>query len=391
MNTCNECNNPCKKGCKPARYSQGFPSCSTVFDAQGETDTKLSLDVSGATLNYAAERHTDVITGQQLGSIINLPDLRDVNFDYDFDAMCAEFIYHKYGDCGDGCQSLENAWNLFSIDQDGAKNNQIRYVRGANAYGCPVFLDVPPTLDEYWYAGWRQDGDGNKQFGYYQAAQRPELPTDADGNYLVASQDPVTKQPIMAPLPPSNFDNLLANLASKVTGSFTKIQETPAFTADINGVTGAFQIKWNDWWPNLGVASDHIGGGTITGVLHWTIKGDSATGSLIYNIQSIEFQTLSYKLDKGPRGYSGSHNLTIKGVAIPSGTETIVLDKYLLPLDQDWSISISKVIDCNQTITLAPGQSSIPYTFCYVYNDWTPFDDEGYLQATFHNTLQGWN
>lgn len=391
MNTCNKCNSPCKKGCKPARYSRGFPTCSSVFDAQGETDTKLSLDVSGATLNYAAERHTDTITGQQLGSIINLPDLRDVNFDYDFDAMCAEFIYHKYGDCGEGCQSLENSWNLFSIDQDGAKNNQIRYVRGANAYGCPVFLDVPPTLDEYWYAGWRQDGDGNKQFGYYQAAQRPELPTDADGNYLVASQDPVTKQPIMAPLPPSNFDNLLANLASKVTGSFTKIQETPAFTADINSVTGAFQIKWNDWWPNLGVPSDHIGGGTISGKLNWKFSADSKTGNLTYLVKSIDFTQLSYDLDKGPRGYSGPHNLTIKGVAIPSGTETIVLDKYLLPLDQDWSIPLSTSIPCNQTITVAPGQSSIPYTFCYVYNDWAPFDDEGYLQATFHNTLQGWN
>lgn len=200
MNTCNECNNPCKKGCKPARYSRGFPTCSSVFDQNGETDTKLSLDVSGATLNYAAERHTDTITGQQLGSIINLPDLRDVNLDYDFDAMCAEFIYHKYGECGEGCQSLENAWNLFSLDQDGAKKNQLRYVRGANAYGCPVFLDVPSNVNEWWYAGWRLDGDGNKQFGYFQPKPVTELPKDSSGNTLVVSQDPATKQPVIGPL-----------------------------------------------------------------------------------------------------------------------------------------------------------------------------------------------
>lgn len=385
MNTCNECNNLCDKGCKPARYSHGFPTCSSVFDQDGETDTKLSLDVSGATLNYAAERHTDIITGKQLGSIINLPDLRDVNFDYDFDAMCAEFIYHKYGDCGDGCQSLENAWNLFSIDQDGAKQNQLRYVRGANAYGCPVFLDVPPTLDEYWYAGWRQDGDGNKQFGYYQAAQRPELPTDANGDYLIGSQDPVTKQPIIAPLPLNKYlTNLALNFATKVEGNFLIIQGTPGFTSTFNRVNGDFQIVWNDWYPNL---QTHAGEGTIKGTVNWDASFDPKTGNVTYIIKEVVFNTISYDPDKGS---AEQQEMTLKGIAIPSGQQTTILDKWKYDLNTEWTEDITTVIPCNQTITLAPGEASPKFSFAYVYNKLV-YIDEGYLQVQFFNTLTGWN
>lgn len=186
--TCNDCNNPCKKGCKPAKYARGFYDEKCDFD---ETDTTLSTDYSSATLNYAAEKHTDQITGSQLGGLINLPDLRDVNINYDFNAMCAEFIYHKYGECGDGCKSLEDAWNLFSIDQDGALQNQLKYVRGANAYGCPVFLDVPTNPNQYWFAGWRPNG----QFGYYQASPQPNI----NGNVLwVDANNQVNSSPMVS-------------------------------------------------------------------------------------------------------------------------------------------------------------------------------------------------
>ncbi len=193
----NSCS-PCNKGCKPARYARGFGS---GCDCPEETDTKLSINHGGATLNYSAERHADVITGSQLGGIITLPDLRDTDIDYDsFDAMCAELIYHKYGECGEGCRSVLDAWTTFALDDEGAKQNAIRYVRGANAYGCPVFLDVPSNPGQYWYAGWRTDGEGNKQFGYYQSRPVAELPKDSDGNNLVVSQDPSTKEPIIGPI-----------------------------------------------------------------------------------------------------------------------------------------------------------------------------------------------
>lgn len=206
MSGCNSCGtgcNPCQRGCKPARYSEGF---SSSCDCPEETDTKLSIDVGGAALNYSAESHIDVITGSMLGSIITLPDLRDTDIDYDsFDSMCAELIYHKYGECGDGCRSAKDSWTTFALDDDGAKQNAIRHVRGVNAYGCPVFLDIPETPSEYWYAGWRTDGEGNKQFGYYQAIPVTELPKDSEGNSIVVSQDSNTKQPVVGPLKIQEF------------------------------------------------------------------------------------------------------------------------------------------------------------------------------------------
>lgn len=206
MSNCekNSCGNPCG-GCTPAHYSQGFGQSNGLYGQgnptrdnvrQFETDTSLSIDNSNATLVYKGEKHTDKITGQQLGSIININDLRDVDLDYNFDALCGEFIYHRYGECGDGCRSLQDSWNMFSIDQDGAKQNSIRYVRGANAYGCPIYLDTPSNELQYWYAGWTPTGE----HCYYQPKPVTDLPTDADGNPIAVSQDPVTKQPLVGPV-----------------------------------------------------------------------------------------------------------------------------------------------------------------------------------------------
>ena len=136
-------------------------------------------------------------------------------------------------------RSAKDAWTLFSIDQDRAKQNAIRYVRGANAYGCPVFLDVPSTPGEYWYAGWRTDGDGNKRFGYYQANQVPELPKDADGNTIVVSQDPNTKQPLVGAL------NLTEWFNQHVC---TYFDPAPGFM--IAGTANSFC-----YYPNQGVAN----------------------------------------------------------------------------------------------------------------------------------------
>ena len=44
-----------------------------------ETDTKLSTNYTSSSLIYNAEKHTDIITGAQLGALINLADLRDTD------------------------------------------------------------------------------------------------------------------------------------------------------------------------------------------------------------------------------------------------------------------------------------------------------------------------
>ena len=165
-----------------------------------ETDTKLSTNYSNGTLIYNAERHTDIITGEQLGSIINLDYLRNVEIDPDLSGNCYALIFRKWAECGDGCRSAADKWMNFNINSDGAKQCGIRYVRGANQYGCPVYLDVPMDESQYWFGMWRPSEFGDCwEFGYIQPEPVDELPTDENGNPLVLSQDENGK-PLVGPL-----------------------------------------------------------------------------------------------------------------------------------------------------------------------------------------------
>lgn len=142
MDTCNKCSscgsNPCScGGCKPARYSCGdFQILANPYDPSiwnvtingattrvkipkiNETDTKLSTNYTSSSLIYNAEKHTDIITGAQLGSLINVEDLRDTdtaNAD-----SCDLMVYSPYcSDCGDGCKPKEARWTNYHIPDAG--------------------------------------------------------------------------------------------------------------------------------------------------------------------------------------------------------------------------------------------------------------------------------
>lgn len=140
MNICNKCNScgadPCSCGCKPAKYGKFFQIWANPYDASvwniclngvttrvkipkiNETDTKLSIDYNSSSLIYNAEKHTDVISGSQLGSLINIDDLRDVesaNAD-----SCDLFVFNPYcTDCGDGCAPKDARWTNYHIPDAG--------------------------------------------------------------------------------------------------------------------------------------------------------------------------------------------------------------------------------------------------------------------------------
>ena len=351
-----------------------------------ETDTKISTNQSNATLNYTAEQHKDTVTGAQLGELVNLDELRDVDFDTSLTGTCYELAYRKYGSCGEGCQSIQNKWYNFNPNADGAKQSAIRFVRGANAYGCPEYLDVPSDLNQYWLAGWKTDGE-NKQFGYFQPSQVSTLPTDALGNYIVASYNTTTKQPVYGTLPlQCTLTSLVASLGTEVYSTWSVIQETPGFSASFNNLTGDFTIDWNDW---RGTGSTiHVGTGQITGKFNWTVTFDIATGSMKYVISSIYFNKATWTVDQGAAG-SGPIKLTLKGVAVPSGAETTLLNAYSFTGESSWTQNLDTTIPCNQTITVAPNGTVGPFNFAYLYVDWIG-DDEGYLQINFKNKLAGW-
>lgn len=141
--TCSNCNSTCGKdpcscgGCKPARYScGGLQINASPFDPSvwnvtingattrvkipkiNETDTKLSTNYTSASLIYNAEKHTDIITGEQLGQLINLEDLRDT--DTASADSCDLLVYNPYcSECGDGCKPKNAMWTNYHIPDAG--------------------------------------------------------------------------------------------------------------------------------------------------------------------------------------------------------------------------------------------------------------------------------
>ena len=83
-----------------------------------ETCTSLSVNGTDATLVYKGECDTDIITGEQLGSIIRLNDLKDV--DASMPDHCSMLVFDPFcAECGDGCTSPADMWKPYSIPNAG--------------------------------------------------------------------------------------------------------------------------------------------------------------------------------------------------------------------------------------------------------------------------------
>lgn len=401
---CLSCDDGCDKKCGkcgPAAYDCNFSISAVPFDPtmwnvtwcgklhkvklppMPETDTTLSTNYSNATLNYKAEQHIDVITGAQLGSLIEVGDLRDTKVNYDTEALCYELIYHKYGECGEGCKSLENAWSTFSIDNENALGSQIRYVRGANRYGCPYFLDVPANTSQYWYQGWRGDTNEN---GYYQPEPVKELPKDSKGDYYVLSQYPSNKQPVVGVLPwQCMMNNIFGNLGVAVDSVWRQVQGTAGFNAWFDQINGYFTINWTDW--NDLDETQRAGYGTVYGKINWSMSFDTKTGNLKYVIDNIYFDHVTWTVDQGVLGTT-SPKMTLYGIPLPTGDKvqvgpTITFGK------SNVNQSLDTTIKCDQTVIVEPGATVGPFDFAYIYVDWVN-DDEGYLGIKFGSKLSGW-
>lgn len=172
MSRCSSCGcDPCGGGCcKPARYSCDydiqvdpfdpyvwlFNNCGKINKVKipkvPETDTFLHVDFASASLIYDAERHQDIIPGCDLGSIINLDCLRDVEAPAPdscdllvFDPGCSP--------CGPGCKPRPAMWRNYHIpdaedcvielDDDGYYKVLIK-----DECGCIVECRLPAKPDD---------------------------------------------------------------------------------------------------------------------------------------------------------------------------------------------------------------------------------------------------
>lgn len=134
-NSCNSCNK-CGGGCCPAKYDCSFNIEVSPYDPYTwlvttcgmthkvkipkfpETCTSLSVNGTDATLVYKSECDTDIITGEQLGSIIRLNDLKDV--DAPWPDHCSMLVFDPFcAECGDGCAAPADMWRPYTIPDAG--------------------------------------------------------------------------------------------------------------------------------------------------------------------------------------------------------------------------------------------------------------------------------
>ena len=141
MSYCNKCStcgpDPCGcDQCRPAKYGCDFNILANPYDASvwnvtingatkrvkipkiNETDTKLSTNYTSSSLIYNAEKHTDIITGEQLGQLIKLEDLRDT--EASAADSCDLMVFNPYcSECGDGCKPKNARWRNYHIPDAG--------------------------------------------------------------------------------------------------------------------------------------------------------------------------------------------------------------------------------------------------------------------------------
>lgn len=345
-----------------------------------ETDTTLSTDYSNSTLNYKAEKHTDVITGEQLGSIINLDDLRDV--DATNPDACSILVFNPgCGVCP--CAPDEERWKKYTIPDATTQltpDSQGRVkVLAKTDCGCITEAYTPPEPD--WECLF------------------------------------------------NNFIKAIAPFSGE--GKMTDVEtggSTPEFHGGLNPNTGEFYIHWSDWYAASGldvslfddptsiVKKDldgylmyRVGQGVVNGVLTTTGSFDYKTGSMAYTITRVYYEKMTYTRDyrgiisQGQGGQTIELNLHIWG-AFP-GTHDLfasrsTLDAQGLSLHtpillwglnastSDLNVPINKTINGTYVIPAIPAKGTSSWIdVMRVWSDWEISDDDGVVQVQYKNPL----
>lgn len=158
-NCCGDCcSAPCPKPCKIDLQADPYDPQTWWLNGDkiripkiAETCTSLSTDFSNATLNYKGECGNFSITGRQLGQLIKLDDLRDV--EAPTPDSCSMLMWNPHCDfCADGCTKVEAAWEAYHIPDAGdcvmePDENGYYHVLKKTDCGCPVECKLPVIPD----------------------------------------------------------------------------------------------------------------------------------------------------------------------------------------------------------------------------------------------------
>lgn len=173
MTCLNDCN-PCKKDCcnepcscpEPVFSVEAMPDDPTVFRfnvngksvwydfepvvKSGETCTTVNIDAVNRTFNYHGECSDQSISAKELGSILHLADIGDVNGNTIEDNGILN--YRKDEDCSEGCEGINNGWVSSSPLDIGASS--LYYILGSDSDGKLTSLMPPTDTSKFSYLAW---------------------------------------------------------------------------------------------------------------------------------------------------------------------------------------------------------------------------------------------
>lgn len=199
-NKCSSCEKPCCDNPMPFFSVEAMPnSVSTLmFNVNGvtstwdfapiveqnQTDTSISIKSIERVLKYAAERHIDTIHAKELGSILRLADISDIDItDVKNNSM---LVFKKDGECAYGDQN--NSWVAFNADEH--QSTSLTSLMGYDATYKPQSLGTPVHTSQYYQLGW----NGKDKISWGQPVEAATAPIDTDGKKLRLYLDPTTKQ-----------------------------------------------------------------------------------------------------------------------------------------------------------------------------------------------------
>lgn len=160
---------------------------------QNQTDTSISVKSIERVLKYAAERHIDTISAKELGSILRLSDIGDVDSsDIKNNSM---LVFRKDGECAYGDQN--NSWVAFNADEHQSTN--LTSLMGYDAEYKPQAISTPVHANQYYQLGW----NAQNKLSYSQPVEAVSAPIDTDGKVLQLFLDPMTKQIVFVRKDPS--------------------------------------------------------------------------------------------------------------------------------------------------------------------------------------------
>lgn len=196
----NKCEKPC--GCPESilsieadstnptnlRFNLGGRSVWYDFDSvvkAGQTCTTLLADTVSRNLVYNAECQNINISASELGGILHLADIGDVDATTIKDN--AILVYKKDANCSENCDG-KNGW--IGLDPSEAGGTSLDYVMGSDSKGEVKSLMPPANSNQFYYMAWAAQDKAS----WSQPKIVASAPVDSDNKKWRVYMDPTTKE-----------------------------------------------------------------------------------------------------------------------------------------------------------------------------------------------------